>query len=129
MFDKTRERIAHLEETNETFRKVATHIRTNKKVYLGVGGGLAAGVILSNRADLKQTIGSFNLMYKSTATNIVITNIVRRGHPGYKIVNNITGEVAASIRRMAEMDGRSRTFIKANAKGDNPIYTILGEME
>lgn len=129
MFEKTKARVAKLEETNETFRRVSTHVKEHKNTYLGVGGGAVAGIVISHRSGLKQTIGSFNIMYRSTATNIVVTNVTRRGHPGYKIVNNVTGEAAASIRRMAELDGRSRSFIKANTDGESPIYTILGEME
>lgn len=109
------------------YQKIKQHLKENRKVYLvGAGAFAAGGLIFREGPELKQIIGSFN--YKSTTTNIVTTELERRGHPGFRFRNNTTGEVAASLNRMMEIDGVTRHFIKKNTKGDTPLYTNLGEM-
>jgi hypothetical protein len=117
------------EDKNPTrYQKLKQHLNKNKKVYLvGIGSFAAGGLILRGGPEIKQIIGSFN--YRSTITNIVTTELERRGHPGFKTLNLRTGEPAASINRMAEMDGVSWKYVKDNMKGDNPIYRNLGEMK
>jgi hypothetical protein len=45
MFEKTRARIEKLEEIDETFRKIAQHLRENKKTYFVGTGCLGVGFI------------------------------------------------------------------------------------
>jgi len=107
--------------------EVKQHVSKNKKVYIAATGGVIVGIVVRGTGpELRQIVGSFN--YKSTTNNIVTTELTRRGHPGFKILNNLTGEKAASIRRMAEMDDVSRGFIINNTQGGSPLYTNLGEM-
>ena len=109
------------------YQKIKRHLQENKKVYLvGVGAFVAGGLIFRGGPEIKQIIRSFN--YKSTTTNIITTELERRGHPGFRFRNNVTGEVASSIHRMADIDKVSRYFIRKNTKGENPLYTNLGEM-
>src|SRR3954464_4161014 len=46
MFDKTKERIAKLEKTNETFRKAKQHVEKNKTTYIVGAGCLAGGIVV-----------------------------------------------------------------------------------
>ncbi len=109
------------------FLKVKHHIQDHQNVYLAAGSGLIVGALLRGRVpEVKQTIGSFN--YKSTTTNVVTTTLERRGHPGFKIQNNKTGEIVASLNRMAEVDQISRTLIRKNMLGESSLYTNLGEI-
>ena len=115
------------EQEPSKYQKIKRHLRENRKVYLvGTGAFVAGGLIFREGPEIKQIIGSFN--YKSTTTNIVTTELERRGHPGFRFQNNATGEVAGSLKRMAELDNVSRTFIRNHTKGDSPLYTNLGEM-
>ena len=110
------------------YQKVKKHLKENKKVYVvGVGAFAAGGLVFRGGPEFKQIIGSFN--YKSTTINTVTTELERRGHPGFRFRNNDTGEVAASLKRMAALDGVSCTFVRSHTKGDNPLYTNLGEMK
>ena len=125
MFEKQRKAL----NDNAQYQRVKTHVQANKNVYIGTAGGFVIGaVICSRNPEIKQTVDAFKFQYKSPTTNMVTATLVRRGHPGFETLNQRTGERAASLRRMAEIDGVSRAFIKANMKGDNPIYKNLGEM-
>lgn len=125
MFDKQRESL----EASKNYQKVKTHLQTNKRTYItGASCFVAGGVIFSKRPELKQTVDAFKFQWKSPTTNVVTQELTRRGHPGFEILNTMTGERTASIRRMAEIDEVSRAFIKAHMIGDNPIYKNLGEM-
>jgi hypothetical protein len=122
MFDKQRESL----EASKNYQKVKTHVQTNKRTYItGAGCFVAGGVIFSKRPELKQTVDAFKFQWKSPTTNVVSQELTRRGHPGFKTRNNVTGETAASIARM---DAVSRTFVKNHMVGTDPIYTNLGEM-
>lgn len=118
----------HEDQEPSKYKKVKRHLKKNKKVYLvGIGAFAIGGLIFHEGGEVKQIIGSFN--YKSTTTNIVTTELARRAHPGFQFRNNDTGEVAASLKRMAELDNVSRTFVRNHTKGDNPLYTNLGVMQ
>jgi len=107
MFEKTRERYEKLKEKKQTVQKVDAHVRSNQDRYK-MGAAFVAGGVVARRfrsADLKQTIGSFNINYKSTTTNIVTTQLVRRGHPGNIIKCVDTGEMFASQNRAAQATG------------------------
>lgn len=83
------------------YEKIKQHLNTNKKVYLvGTTAFIVGGLVFRGGPELKQIIGSFN--YKSITTNIITTELERRGHPGFKTLNRRTGEPAASINRMAK---------------------------
>jgi len=90
MFDKTRERIARLEETNETFRKVKLHLETNKKTYLVGGGCLVVGTVgmrisnLSSVPDVIQAIsGNDNVgavINRSKNVDVIIKYLNKRNY-------------------------------------------------
>jgi hypothetical protein len=65
-------------------------------------------VVCRNSPQLKQTIDAFKIQYKSPTTNVVTTNLTRRGHPGYIVKCLETGEMFASQRRAAEALGVNR---------------------
>jgi len=79
------------------------HLKKNKKVYLVGAGCLAAGYFL--RPQVVNVVDAFNIKYKSPTNNIVVTNVIRRGHPGNIIRCIDTGEVFASQRRAAQALG------------------------
>lgn len=113
-------------EKKGRLQRVKQHFKDNKKVYLvGVGGVFIGALAVGRGAQVVDGFKFIHLQYKSP--NVYQVAMSRRGHPGYVITNNLTGEVAASIRRMAELDGRSPTFIRNNLGGENPLYSILGE--
>src|SRR3954452_20879306 len=90
---------------DQTVGSVKAHIRRNKKTYLVGAGCLVAGRMIGHSPEIKQTIGSFNFMWKSDMSNVVVTQVVRRGHPGNIIKCVTTGEVFASQRRAAGATG------------------------
>jgi len=117
------------EKLDTKVQKIKDHFRNNKKAYLVGVGGVALGLSMGRHGEVKQIIDAFKIQINSPTTNQITTNITRRGHPGYGIRNNVTGELAASIRRMAELDGVARSMVTKGMEGPNPIYTNLGEMQ
>lgn len=124
MLEKQRESLA----ASKNYQKVKAHVQRNKETYVVGAGCLAIGLAVGRGPELKQVVDSFKIQYKTTTTNVVTANLTRRGHPGFAMLNTKTGEQAASLRRMAELDGVSRAFIKAHAIGPDAIYKNLGEM-
>lgn len=89
-------------------KKACTHIKENKSTYIALGAGLVIGgatVYLIGSPASKQIVDSFKIYYKSphTSVNQVITNLERRGHPGFLIKCKETGEVFASQSRAADI--------------------------
>lgn len=83
--------------------RVKKHLKENKQVYLVGAGCLATGYFL--RPQVVNIVDVCNLKYKSPTTNVVVTNVIRRGHPGNIIRCIDTGEVFASQRRAAQALG------------------------
>jgi len=115
------------EKLDTKVQKIKDHFRNNKKAYLVGVGGVALGLSMGRHGEVKQIIDAFKIQINSPTTNQITTNITRRGHPGDIWRNNVTGEVAASLRRLAEIDSVSRPFIKSHAGGPEALYSKLGE--
>ena len=122
--------------------KFTEHVKKHKTVYISVGVGLTAGMVggligysmasrygeIGNQVVVKQI-----LPIKSPITNTVNQNLVRRGHPGFRILCNETGEEFASIRRASEVMGIDRSRLMDHLKGAAEHaggfhFTNLGEM-
>ena len=105
MFDKTKERIRKLEETNETFRNVKQHLQDNKKVYFVGAGFLGVGFVGGKYfqrpiiIDFQPVINNRPVFNNHNIGNVVQTNIGRVS----KIVRDVeTGEEWQKIRYLAE---------------------------
>lgn len=135
MFERTRERIEDIKES-PAYQRVMIHFEDNGKIYLGIGGGLVAGYLLhSQRAEVMIAPVTKNqavMQYKPMANNIVVTNVVRRGHPGNIVKCVDTGEVFASQRRAAAAMGVPRYEMYEHLKGEletagGHIFEKIGE--
>lgn len=135
MFDKYKERWAKFEEDHEAIHKVRIHFEKNGKIYLVGAGCLGAGYLF--RGNSEQIVKARNfagIAYRSPQTNLVVTQLTRRGHPGYMIKCVNTGETFASIRRAAEAMGINRVDLHRHLRGDlsnvgGHIFENLGEMK
>lgn len=121
-------------------QKVKQHFRDNKKVYITgatcLTVGAAAGFLYPNRQIIISNIKMLNYKPTDNSTTINAQILVeapgRRMHPGYVIRCNETGEVASSIRRMAEVIGVSNRDLAKHLRGEIPdvngmTFTNLGE--
>lgn len=114
-------------------QKIKNHLRENKRLYLTGGLCFLGGALsVAGYKGTIQIVDSFNVKYKSTATNVVIAELARRGHPGNLVKCKETGEVFASQNRAAEVLGIRATDISKFFKGDKKAvggYTFekLGE--
>lgn len=129
---------------HERLEKIKTHVKENKVVYIVGASCLATGAAIGGAiVYLKFNGGNVDgsvavtqgLAYKSpvTITNTTIVELVRRGHPGYKIQCMTTGEEFASIRRAADMLGINRNDLQEHLRGLRPVvngmtFQNLGEM-
>jgi hypothetical protein len=115
--------------------KVVAHVQEHKEAWIAGGAcfavGLGAGVAVGG-PQLIQIVDAFNFKYKSPTTTQIINMLVRRGHPGFVIRCNETGEVYASQRRAAEALGINRGNLWSHLQGERPsvdghTFTNLGE--
>lgn len=96
------------EKDMKKLEDVKKHFKTNKTAYISAGtaaAGLTAGLLLSG-GNQKVIVDSFNfalLKWHSPTTNIVTTELVRRGHPGFLIKCLETGETFASKTRACDV--------------------------
>lgn len=101
-------------------QKVKDHVKKHKGVYIAGTAGVAVGAtaaIVFTKSNI-QIVDSCKVtlfQWKSPTVNNV--QLVRRGHPGYRIQCNETGESFASIRRTAEALGLNRSHIQEHLKG------------
>lgn len=98
-------------------QKIKSHIQTHKVKY-AFAAGITVGVLVSPKV--------IQVAYKSPNA-AQIAQLTRRMHPGLVIRNKETGEVAASMRRMAAIDGLSYSALYKMVKGGVGPYEILGE--
>jgi len=103
--------------------KIKGHFRKNKDRYLFFG--LGAVVVLAFRRPV-----SIAPVFNNS--NTVITELSRRGHPGFILKCNETGEVFASIARAADVMGLNRPNVVSHLKGRVPhvggyTFEMLGE--
>ena len=131
MFDKTKERIAKLEETNETFRNVKRHLQDNKKVYF-VGAGFLGVGFVGGKYFQRPIVIDFQPVIQNTPTfnnhNIgnVVNNTVNNLGRVSKIIRDVeTGEEWQKMRYLAEKVAaergisydHARTLISQNVHG------------
>ena len=122
-------------------KEIKDHFARNKQLYLGLGIGLAVGVGAGAGVMAYRTM-SLNASVRMIApvswkphlenNQIIVQSLERRGHPGYVVRCNETGEVFASIKRAAEMLDVPRTGIANHLKGNRSqvggyTFTKLGE--
>lgn len=112
--------------------KIKDHFEKHKTSYIVGGVCLTVGAIAG--VCIRQVVvnDSLNVSINSPKTNVVITELARRGHPGRKLRCNETGEAFASIRRASDVLGVSRFEIYNVLKGDADsaggfTFTDLGE--
>jgi len=125
---------------NDRIQRIKDHVRENRMTYL-VGGACfvigASGTLavtgLPGKVNASQRIISWKP--ENVTQNIIQTTVLaRRGHPGYVVKCNETGELFASISRAAEMLGVDRSGIRRQLKGESPhvegyTFTKLGEAQ
>jgi hypothetical protein len=114
----------------EQIEKVKTHVKDHKELYIGIGIGVAVttviAVVACNKVNVSQVvIGNNNHLEQTTL-------LIRRGHPGFVIKCNETGEVFASQKRAAEAMDLSVTTLARHLKGASPhvkgfTFQNLGE--
>jgi hypothetical protein len=121
----------------EKFEQVKIHLKEKKWVYISGAGlflaGAAAGLAFGQDGIQKIELLNIKIASPDNTQNIVV--LARRGHPGYKIVCNETGESAASITRMAQLHGIDRMMLSKHLRFPEKFpdingvtYTNLGEM-
>jgi DNA endonuclease I-HmuI-like, NUMOD-like domain len=103
--------------------KIKAHFRKNKKLYLGIGIGILITLAVRRPVSIAPIFNN---------TNTVITDLSRRGHPGYIVRCKETGEVFASINRAANVMGLNQANIVHFLKGRVPhvggyTFEVLGE--
>jgi hypothetical protein len=122
----------------EKIERAKAHLRENKKVYIAGGTGLvvgAAGVLLFGTEQIVIVDAiKVQLGWKSPTTNNITTLLVRRGHPGYVVRCNETGELFASQNRAASMMGINPSAISQQLSGkyekaNGYTFTKLGEAQ
>lgn len=130
------------ERAKEKVARVKLHIKKHKTIYIasatGVGclivGGTAGAVFGKQVAVKSIAKNTAVIAYKSpqTVTNVVTTELARRGHPGHIIKCIETGEVFASRNRAAGVMGINRYELFQHLKGLQDTaggftFEILGE--
>lgn len=118
---------------HQTVETVKTHLQENKKVYIASGVSLVVGAVgaLAFSGGGTQIVDSFKLInWKSPHTSQTV--LVRRGHPGFIIRCNQTGELFASQRRAAIANGINQGTLSSHLHGKYPdigglTFTCLGE--
>lgn len=132
----------------ERLDKIKKHVKDQKTKYLVVGGVVVGAVVGGTIVYFKLKVDGVDVINNATATvgdlaenatvNIdqsmtTIIELVRRGHPGFKIQCVETGETFASVKRAADVLGIARTSLQRHLNGDLPnagghTFVNLGEM-
>lgn len=94
------------------FDRVKRHIRENKSIYIGTAVGVAGfvGGALMSRRNIAVV-----MQYKPENSPVTLTQIVelvRRGHPGKVMLDTLTGEKYASVKRTAAATGMSPAAVR-----------------
>jgi hypothetical protein len=103
------------EPANSRFRNHFTkesikgHFQRNGKLYIGLGAGALAVVMLTNRDSVR--------VYVLGHHNTVTTILERRGHPGFMVRCKETGEVWASQNRAAACMNISESELSKHLNG------------
>ncbi len=97
---------------------------TKVKVTLGVSAGVIVGIFVARNGDVV-TQGIKTFIQFGDNHNVVITELERRGHPGFIVRDLESGVVAASKRHMMEiLDVSHKVLEEMIASGD---VIVLGE--
>lgn len=135
---------------HERLEQIKNQVKNHKTKYV-VAGGLIVGAVVGGTVvyfkvstdhlkDLVVINAASNTFGDVTDSTInidqsmtTIIELVRRGHPGFKIQNIQTGETYASVRRAAELLNISRSALQQHLNGVRPdvnglTFTNLGEM-
>src|SRR4051794_27892531 len=109
MFDKTKERIAKLEETNETFRKAKQHVEKNKTTYIVGAGCLVVGYVLRKpQAITMITEAAAPIIAPVFNNHNVVENTVNNGGYARKIIRCLeTDQMWPSMTKAAEAAGHT----------------------
>ena len=93
------------------------HYIAHQKAYLVIGGVVlgAVAVYFLGRVNPGTATKIWNVVIGSN--NTVITDLPRRGHPGYNVRCLETGEVFASQNRAAQVMGVNRGELSKNVRG------------
>jgi hypothetical protein len=117
--------------------KARKHAKRHQKLYcFGAGVMITSVTVFVFRSGGSlgglQNTAFLVLRNRQTINNVIITQLERRGHPGYIVKCNETGEVFASIARGAEAMGVNRGNLSSHLSGKLPhvggnTFQILGE--
>jgi hypothetical protein len=113
--------------------RVKLHVKEHKETYIAssVTALLAiAGTLAVTSGSKAVQLSPLSFAYKSTLVQTAV--LTRRGHPGFVVKCNETGELFASIQRAAELMNISRPNLSAHLNGRLPqvsgyTFTKLGE--
>ena len=105
--------------TTRVADKVKTHFRDNKRTYFAFGAGALLVFVAGGRRDVEVNSNTKYLSINSpdNSTNVVVTQLARRGHPGNLVRCNETGEVFASQNRAAEFMNLSKGNLSQHLAG------------
>jgi len=120
--------------------KIKKHLKNHKEAYIFGGGGILIGAMVGGAFVLTRVTGNVAIVdslklinWKSLHVSKTIqVALPHRGHPGFVIANNKTGEVWGSIRKAAEEIGCDPGMLRKHLEGLIPdingqTYTNLGE--
>jgi hypothetical protein len=99
------------------------------KIYIvgAATGGILVGCLISKNKQLIVNIGKNAKVIAGQNSNVVVTELERRGHPGFKIAIPATGEVFASKNRAMSVLDVSYAKLQEMIKDGSAI--VLGEMQ
>jgi hypothetical protein len=108
----------------EKLEKVKTHLKENKKVYIGVTAGIAVGAgtatFVLNRDVVQSSKVIQGVAYKSPVTqNVIQQAIPRAGHAGKVFVDrNDSSKIYMSVRLLADAIGVTRRDVQRYLTGE-----------
>lgn len=119
------------EKVTDVKDKIVTHVKDHKWIYIAGAGSFVAGVLVAPK-QIVIVDALKGIQWRSPAANTVTAVLARRGHPGYIIQCNETGETFASIARAAEAYGINRPNLTSHLNGrldqvGGHTFTNLGE--
>jgi hypothetical protein len=123
-----------MSKTKETKNKVVKHIRDHKGYYITAVVSAAAGAALMTIPQVQQIfitdVANLKVLSPTTTNN---TNIIVKAlaHPGFKVVDLMTGIEYPSINNAAKKTGLSESSLRQHLHGDRPdvngrIFKITG---
>ena len=108
---------------NQTEPRFFEKHKTKIKVVAGITAGVVVGYILAQNGDAIVKAVQINIGVNNR--NIVHTELVRRGHPGYIVKDLESGVVAASKNHLAHILGVSYEVLQKKISDGEVL--VLGE--